>query len=94
MEKSYYSNAAKKMVVNEIINMLYNNVVKENHGETFVGWCEDGETFELVAEDPELQKELGIADEDIALAKELMQLIAPHVDRISEIVELDYEVLK
>ena len=34
-------------VTQQIINMLENDILNENGGESFVGWLEDGEVFRL-----------------------------------------------
>lgn len=40
-----YSNKAKVMVAEQVINMLANNTLEGNAGESFIGWLEDGEIF-------------------------------------------------
>ena len=40
-----YSREAKKMVAEQIINMLDNDILAENGMESFIGWVEDGDTF-------------------------------------------------
>ena len=35
-----------KKVVGVLIDMLENNVINDNGIETFMGWCEDGDTFD------------------------------------------------
>lgn len=37
----------KKAVTEQVISMLYNNIIQENGNETFKGWCEDGEVFRI-----------------------------------------------
>jgi len=37
----------KNAVTQQIINMLENDILNENGGESFVGWLEDGEVFRL-----------------------------------------------
>lgn len=37
----------RKAVTQQIINMLENDIINENGGESFVGWLEDGEVFRL-----------------------------------------------
>lgn len=40
-----YSEKAKIMVAEQIINMLDNNVLQNNGYESFKGWLEDGDVF-------------------------------------------------
>lgn len=44
METNEYSDVKK--VVGVLIDMLHNNVLNDNGIENFIGWCEDGDTFE------------------------------------------------
>ena len=37
----------KNAVTQQIINMLENDILNENGGESFVGWLEEGEVFRL-----------------------------------------------
>lgn len=41
-----FSKETKQKVTEQIINMLTNNILEEQGGETFEGWCEDGEVFD------------------------------------------------
>lgn len=41
-----FSKETKQKVTEQIINMLTNNILEEQGGEPFVGWCEDGEVFD------------------------------------------------
>lgn len=38
-------NEIKRAVAGQICNMLQNNIIEENGGESFVGWLEDGDVF-------------------------------------------------
>lgn len=40
-----YSKEAKKMVAEQIIGMIDNDILAENGMESFMGWVEDGDTF-------------------------------------------------
>lgn len=40
-----YSDKAKVMVAEQVINMLTNNTLEGNGGESFIGWLEDGDVF-------------------------------------------------
>ena len=40
-----YSKEAKKMVAEQIIGMISDNILAENGIESFVGWIEDGDAF-------------------------------------------------
>lgn len=59
---------AIKAVTNQLINMLYNDIIEDNGTEPFEGWCADGEVFE------DLPSEY--FDEAMSLLKE----VAPMVD--------------
>ena len=61
-----------KRVVNEVINMYFNNVIEDNGLESFEGWCENGDIFSEMDKDEE--------NECIAYMKE----IAPIVDELTE----------
>lgn len=37
----------RNAITQQIINMLENDIINENGGESFVGWLEDGEVFRL-----------------------------------------------
>ena len=70
-----YSREAKKMVAEQIIGMLENNVLNECGMESFIGWVEDGGTFDVSY--PDQPEE--IVEEAIALAYH----IASKVDELS-----------
>ena len=72
-----YSKEAKKMVAEQIINMLSNNVIGENGMESFMGWLEDGDAF-YNARNAEYY-----TDEQIAEAVELAKEISSQIDAIS-----------
>ena len=72
-----YSKEAKKMVVEQIINMFTNNVIHENGIESFMGWLEDGDAF-YNARNAEYY-----TDEQIAEAVELAKEISSKIDAIS-----------
>lgn len=72
-----YSRAAKKMVAEQIVGMLENNVLRDCGMESFMGWLEDGDAF-YNTEYAENYTD-GQIKEAITLAKE----IAPMVDELS-----------
>ena len=61
---------AVRKVTEQLINMLYNNIICDNGTEGFEGWCEDGDVF---SDKPEYEKEC------IALMKE----VAPIIDGLT-----------
>ena len=61
---------AVRLVAEQIINMLTNNIIEDNGTEGFEGWCEDGDVF---CDHPTYQ------DECIKLMKE----VAPIVDNLT-----------
>ena len=63
-----YSRAAKKMVAEQIIGMLDNDILAENGMESFMGWVEDGDTFYVSYEDEYTEEQIG---EAIKLAREI-----------------------
>ena len=75
-EKSY-SRAAKKMVAEQIIGMLENNVLRDCGMESFMGWLEDGDAFYNT------EYAENYTDEQIAEAIQLSVEIAPMVDELS-----------
>ena len=75
-EKSY-SRAAKKMVAEQIIGMLENNVLRDCGMESFMGWLEDGDAFYNT------EYAENYTDEQIAEAIKLSEEIAPMVDELS-----------
>jgi hypothetical protein len=72
-----YSKEAKKMVVEQIINMFDNNILHENGMESFMGWLEDGDVF-YNAKNAE-----NYTDEQIEEAIELAKEISSKIDDIS-----------
>jgi hypothetical protein len=67
---------AKKMVTEQIINMLDNNVLNGWGMESFLGWLEDGDGNVFFNADR-------FTDEEIAEAIALAKKIAPIVDELS-----------
>ena len=63
----------RQAVAEQLINMIENNIIEENGGESFVGWCQDGEVFELQ----------GLKQENVAKCMALVEKIAPMVDDIT-----------
>jgi len=59
---------AIKAVTNQLINMMYNDIIEENGIEGFEGWCADGEVFDTLPE------------EYFDDAMRLMKQVAPLVD--------------
>lgn len=74
-----YSKEIKKAVVDQIINMLINNILEENGTESFMGWLEDGDVFHEF-----------INNDDAIKATCLAQEISPYVDKLSEILSVDF----
>lgn len=72
-----YSKEAKKMVAEQIINMLDNNVLHENGMESFMGWLEDGDAFY------DIKNAENYTDEQIVEAIELAKEISDKIDSIS-----------
>lgn len=77
-----YSKAAKKMVAEQIIGMLENNVLHECGMESFIGWLEDGGTFFDTYDGVK-------TEEEINEATELARTIAPIMDEISWALNTD-----
>ena len=59
----------RNAVVQQIINMLENDILNENGGESFVGWLEDGEVFRLN----------GMTEYEVAVAMSLAKSINDEV---------------
>lgn len=74
MNKKYTKDQVKA-VVGQVINMLYNNVIKDNGSEDFVCWCEDGDVFY----DEHVK--------DIDSIVEIMSKIATYVDSLSHEID-------
>ena len=72
-----YSKAAKKLVAEQIIGMLENNVLQGCGMESFMGWIEDGDALynTITAEE--------YTDEEIEEAIKLAQEITPMLDEVS-----------
>lgn len=72
-----YSPEAVKMVTEQLINMLSNNVLCDGGAEGFVGWIADGEVFE--------HEEIEEGEEPLQFleAMSLVQEIAPLVDELT-----------
>lgn len=72
-----YSRAAKKMVAEQIVGMLENNVLRDCGMESFMGWLEDGDVYYNAINCE------NYTDEQIAEAIRLSVEIAPMVDELS-----------
>ena len=59
----------RNAVAQQIINMLENDILNENGGESFVGWLEDGEVFRLN----------GMTEYEVAIAMSLAKSINEEV---------------
>lgn len=59
----------RNAVTQQIINMLENDILNENGGESFVGWLEDGEVFRLN----------GMTEYEVAVAMNLAKYINDEV---------------
>lgn len=59
----------RNAVAQQIINMLENDILNENGGESFVGWLEDGEVFRLN----------GMTEYEVAVAMSLAKSINDEV---------------
>ena len=59
----------RNAVAQQIINMLENDILNENGGESFVGWLEDGEVFRLN----------GMTEYEVAVAMSLAKSINEEV---------------
>ena len=59
----------RNAVTQQIINMLENDILSENGGESFVGWLEDGEVFRLN----------GMTEYEVAVAMSLAKSINDEV---------------
>lgn len=70
-----FSDKAKKMVAEQIIVMLYNNVISGQGYESLVGWLEDGDVF--------FNAEEGYSDSDIDEAMALVREISENMDAVS-----------
>lgn len=68
-----------KAVTQQVINMLYNDIIEDNGTESFECWCVGGEVF--VDNDPELD------EDDVLRATRLMQNIAPFVDELTTAID-------
>lgn len=62
----------RNAVTQQIINMLENDILNENGGESFVGWLEDGEVFRLN----------GMTEYEVAIAMGLVKSINEEVTSI------------
>lgn len=62
----------KIAVAKQIINMLENDIIEENGGESFLGWLADGEVFRLN----------GMSEEDTLRAVNLAKSIDDEVTSI------------
>lgn len=63
-----YSKEAKKMVAEEIIGMIDNDILAGNGMESFMGWVEDGDTFYVTYEGVYTEEQI---EEAIKLAREI-----------------------
>lgn len=61
----------RQAVTGQLISMLYNDIINEYGGESFEGWCADGEVFE------------DLTEEEIEKANALVKEITPLVDNIT-----------
>lgn len=61
---------AVKAVTQQVINMLTNSVIEDNGTESFEGWCENGDAFNLHG---------AYLEEAVKLMKE----VAPIVDQLT-----------
>lgn len=81
MERQKIKLQAAEEIVASIFNMIYNNIIKENGGETFISWCECGDVFNNSDADmppsPEVLQE----------CERLMHRVAPYVDSLSNALE-------
>lgn len=59
----------RNAVTQQIINLLENDILNENGGESFVGWLEDGEVFRLN----------GMTEYEVAVAMSLAKSINDEV---------------
>lgn len=66
-------NVAVKAVTEQVINMLTNNIIEDNGTESFVGWCEDGDVFDLN----------GLSGDYLKEAIAMMKAVAPIVDELT-----------
>ena len=57
-------------VAEQFANMFSNDILAENGGESFIGWLEDGEVFELN----------GMTEEEINECMEFAKLVTPQID--------------
>lgn len=73
----------KKKVVEQLINMLYNDFVLGNGTEPFTGWLAEGEVFELNGHNEEEVKDL----------MDFANTIAPQVDNLIYQIETQGELL-
>ena len=67
MTKEERVQQAKKLVAEQLSNMIVNNLVEGNGFEQFVGWCENGDVFageECFGECIELMHKIGRTDMD------------------------------
>lgn len=72
----------KKAVVEQIIGMLENNILRECGVEMFEGWLEDGDVF----------FNLGWDEKDIAEAMRYAHEVSPALDVINNVLgDLSYE---
>lgn len=63
----------RQSVAEQLMNMIENNIIEENGGESFVGWCQHGEVFELQ----------GLTQENVDKCMALVNRIAPLVDNLT-----------
>lgn len=63
----------KKVIVEQIIAMLDNNILAENGTEPFTGWLEDGDVFYY----------MGMSEEDEKHAMKIVKGVCDAVDTIS-----------
>lgn len=73
-EKTELQKKAVRLVAEQIINMLTNNILEDNGTEGFAGWCENGAVF--------FEME-GLSDEEKDAASTLMTEVAPTVDELT-----------
>lgn len=77
-----YSEKAKIMVAEQIINMLDNNVLQNNGYESFKGWLEDGDVFynDDRYTDAEVAEAMKLVDNVAALVDDLAWRLSPEND--------------
>lgn len=82
MATSEVRKVAVLMVTQQLINMLENDICRQNGIEPFEGWCADGEVF-LPTDENGAPVEEAMETEYVKEAMRLVKEVAPLIDKLT-----------